>query len=153
MKSCTGTQLGTQSINLSFKTGTITDVQLTSNSDTIGQTNAALNVQFKVATTFRTTGRIELEVPDVYTPTDGSTATAIDNSLTVPSVTSSAVGTVRGITVTSRSFDQNRRLLTIDYTISSVISSPTYVTFSVSNFRNPISMTSLSGFKMWTYEV
>lgn len=153
LKSCTGSQLGTQSITLSFKTGTLTDVQLTSNSDTIGQTNAVLTVQFQVGTSFRTQGRIEMEVPDIYTPTDGSVATSIDASLTVPSVSSSAVGTARGITVTSRSFDANRKLLTIDYTITSTIASGTYVVFSCSNFRNPISTTALAGFKIWTYEV
>lgn len=57
---------------------------LSTNSDTIGDVNTVLTVKFQIGTTLRTQGRLELEVPILYVPSDGSIITVIDSSLTAP---------------------------------------------------------------------
>jgi len=116
-----------------------------------------LSVQFRVGSSLRQNGRIVLTVPQLYNPLGGVVQPVIDNSVSNPSVTSSASTsggiTYRAISVGDVSFISSSMSLTIDYTVSNSLAAGDWVQFSVTNFLNPINYSPLSGFSIVTYDM
>ena len=125
-----------------FATGTIaaSSVAINSSPLTVGLTSAALTVSFKPNTLLLAKGEIDLTVP-VWYSISGNAAT--DTMLDSTSVVSSSM-----MSITSYSMDTSSRVMSIFYTLNSGVTatSSTTISFSVSNFKNPISTALKIGF-------
>lgn len=91
------------------------------------------------------TGKIELQVPLWYT-VGGSSIYVLDRT---------SVAAASGITVTNPSFSQTSGIYSFYYSVNSnsEITSGTQLTFTFTNFRNPVSSDPLSGFILSTEDI
>lgn len=131
---------------ITFTSGDITSITMTSNSNVIGQENLILTLTFTPTTILKPTGRIDFIVPFWYDA--GSTSSNVFYMLDKTSVVSSNTA---GITVSGGSLSASSGTYTFYYEIvngNDITSTP--VSFKFTNFRNPISSSPVSGFYLYT---
>lgn len=106
-----------------------------------------MTVTFSPGTVLKQTGQIQLQVPYYYTTADGSESTEAV-------LVSMPTGSSTDFTINSFTYSQSTKTVSITYTRSSSadLTSSSSVSFSVTNFRNPLSASPKPGFYLSTFD-